>query len=57
LPSILEVAIPVPLNKTFDYVSYQEVAVGARVRVPFGRKKVIGIVLAQKDKSDFDKRW
>jgi primosomal protein N' (replication factor Y) len=32
-----------------------EVAVGARVRVPFGRKKVIGIVLAQKDKSDFDK--
>jgi primosomal protein N' (replication factor Y) len=23
--------------------------------VPFGRKKVIGIVLAQKDKSDFDK--
>jgi primosomal protein N' (replication factor Y) len=25
------------------------------VRVPFGRKKVIGIVLAQKDKSDFDK--
>jgi primosomal protein N' (replication factor Y) len=55
LSSILEVAIPVPLNKTFDYVSNQEVAVGARVRVPFGRKKVIGIVLAQKDKSDFDK--
>ncbi|CAC9453279.1 replication restart helicase PriA [bacterium endosymbiont of Bathymodiolus sp. 5 South] len=55
MSSILEVAIPVPLNKTFDYVSNQEVAVGARVRVPFGRKKVIGIVLAQKDKSDFDK--
>jgi primosomal protein N' (replication factor Y) len=42
LSSILEVAIPVPLNKTFDYVSNQKVAVGARVRVPFGRKKVIG---------------
>ena len=52
---IIEVAIAVPLNKTFDYQSDHEVAVGARVKVPFGAKKVIGIALANKDKSDFNK--
>ncbi len=55
MSQILEVAIPVPLNKTFDYLSDQEAKVGARVKVPFGRKKVIGVVLAHKNKSDFDK--
>ncbi|MDC0483182.1 hypothetical protein OAN88_02475 [Candidatus Thioglobus sp.] len=34
----------------------QEVSVGARVKVPFGPKKVIGIVLSLKDKSEFGKR-
>lgn len=51
---ILEVAIPVPLNKTFDYLCHQKATVGARVSVPFGCKKVIGVVLKIKDKSDFD---
>ena len=55
MSSIIEVAIPVPLNKTFDYLCDQEVVIGARVKVPFIRKKVVGIVLAHKDKSDFDK--
>ncbi len=53
--AIVEVAIPVPLNKTFDYLCDVEVEVGTRVRVPFIRKKVVGIVLGNKDKSDFDK--
>ncbi len=53
--SILEVAIPVPLNKTFDYLSDQKVDIGVRVKVPFGRKKVVGIVLGSKEKSEFDK--
>jgi len=53
--AIVEVAIPVPLNKTFDYLCDGEVTVGARVRVPFVRKKVVGIVLAVKDKSEFEK--
>ncbi|CAB9542689.1 Helicase PriA essential for oriC/DnaA-independent DNA replication [Bathymodiolus brooksi thiotrophic gill symbiont] len=53
--SILEVAIPVPLNQTFDYKSEVEVTQGMRVKVSFGRKKVIGIVLSKKDKSDFEK--
>lgn len=52
---IVEVAISVPLNRTFDYLSDIEVAVGARVKVPFGAKKVVGIVLANKQKSEFSK--
>ncbi|MDC9727454.1 MAG: primosomal protein N' [Candidatus Thioglobus sp.] len=52
---IVEVAISVPLNRTFDYLSDTEVAVGARVKVPFGAKKVVGIVLSNKQKSEFDK--
>jgi primosomal protein N' (replication factor Y) len=55
LSSIIEVAIPVPLHKSFDYLCEESVAVGARVKVLFGRKKVVGIVLSHKDKSDFDK--
>ena len=50
---IIEVAIPVPLNKTFDYFCDDEVSVGVRVKVPFIRKIVVGIVLAIKDESEF----
>ncbi len=53
--AIVEVAIPVPLNKTFDYQYDIKVPIGARVKVPFIRKKVVGIVLGNKDKSEFDK--
>ena len=52
---IIEVAIPVPLHKSFDYLCNEDVVIGARVRVPFGRKNVIGIVLSHKDKSEFNK--
>jgi len=55
LSLIIEVAIPVPLFNTFDYLCSQKVSIGARVKVPFGQKKVIGIVLSYKDKSKFDK--
>ena len=52
---IAEVAIPVPLHNTFDYLCAERFEIGARVKVPFGRKKVTGVVLAQKDKSHFEK--
>ena len=55
LSSIIEVAIPVPLHNTFDYLCDQKVNIGARVKVPFGQKKVTAIVLSHKKKSDFDK--
>ena len=51
---IIEVAIPVPLHKSFDYLCDENVAIGARVKVSFGRKKVVGIVICHKERSDFD---
>ena len=52
---ITEVAIPVPLHNTFDYLCKDKVGIGSRVKVPFGNKKVTGIVLSHKDKSSFTK--
>ena len=52
---IIEVAISVPLNKTFDYLCDHAPEVGTRVKVPFGAKKVVGIVMSSKDKSEFNK--
>ena len=52
---ITEVAIPVPLHNTFDYLCKEKVVIGSRVKVPFGSKKVTGIVLSHKEKSSFSK--
>ncbi|OOF31042.1 primosomal protein N' [Salinivibrio proteolyticus] len=42
-----QVALPVPLAKTFDYRITEHVpVVGARVKVPFGRQHKVGIVTA-----------
>ncbi|BAF61258.1 primosomal protein N' [Candidatus Vesicomyidisocius calyptogenae] len=54
LSLIIEVAISIPLSKTFNYLCDNEVSVGVRVKVPLARKKVIGIVLAIKDKSRYN---
>ncbi len=46
---ILKVAINVPLSREFDYLPPEtglEAAAGCRVRVPFGRRERIGVVLA-----------
>ena len=53
--AIVEVAIAVPLPKTFDYQSESALTPGVRVRVPFGRKQVVGMVLGNKDSSEFSK--
>jgi len=53
--AIVEVAISVPLHRTFDYLYDQEIEAGVRVKVSFGAKKVIGIVISNKDKSEFKK--
>jgi primosomal protein N' (replication factor Y) (superfamily II helicase) len=47
MPSILRVALPVPLPTQFDYLpSSDGVAVaGSRVLVPFGRSKAVGVVV------------
>ena len=49
--AILRIAVPSPLRQLFDYLppaaqpGLQQLRVGARVRVPFGRREVIGILM------------
>jgi len=50
-PHIIQVAVPVPLRKTFDYLAQPGQAlddswIGCRVRVPFGRREQVGVVLS-----------
>ncbi len=58
---IVNVAVPCPLYKTFDYrlplnlldeTSNQRIQPGTRVRVPFGRQKLIGIIIEQTQNTD-----
>ena len=48
---ILEVALPVNINQNFDYISDENVKIGCRVIVPFGKKKLTGFVVDIKEKS------
>ncbi|MGZ8983506.1 MAG: primosomal protein N' [Methylotenera sp.] len=51
---ILKIALDVPLDRLFDYLSdSQTVQIGQRVLVPFGRRSQIGIVMGMADTSDF----
>ena len=52
---ILEVALPVPMRRTFDYKAPSDTLcpIGGRVQVPFGRRIMIGIVLGHKTHSDW----
>ncbi|TDX27795.1 replication restart DNA helicase PriA [Modicisalibacter xianhensis] len=57
-PKVLGVAVPTPLRKLFDYRPCQPGPSagwqpGMRVRVPFGRREVVGIVVECRDTSDF----
>ena len=54
-PTIAQVALPVPLDKRFDYLiqPHQFPVIGGRVSVPFGPKTQIGIVVALTHQSDF----
>ena len=47
---VLKVALPVPLYRCFEYRAppvpeFRDIHIGVRVRVPFGQRKVIGIVI------------
>lgn len=51
---ILKIALDVPLDRLFDYLSGgQVVKIGQRVLVPFGRRSLIGIVMSMADTSGF----
>jgi primosomal protein N' (replication factor Y) len=52
-PAVLRVALDTPLRRLFDYLPpAAPVAVGQRVRVPFGRQRLVGLVMEQTAASD-----
>ncbi|MDC0610082.1 primosomal protein N' [Vibrio sp.] len=53
-PSIARVALPVPLDKQFDYLIPADCfpIVGGRVTVPFGRQTLVGITMELRTESD-----
>ena len=56
--AFIKVVISVPLEKEFEYslpsIYVSKAIKGARVVVPFGRKKVMGIILSCSDSSEFE---
>jgi primosomal protein N' (replication factor Y) len=53
--AILRIALPIPKRRLFDYLySGAVLAPGIRVRVSFGPRKLVGVVWAVVDKSDWD---
>jgi primosomal protein N' (replication factor Y) len=44
---LISVAVPVPIDKTFDYYleSDEENLIGRRVLVPFGKNKLVGVIV------------
>jgi primosomal protein N' (replication factor Y) (superfamily II helicase) len=54
-PQVFRVALDTPLRRLFDYLpppGSAEPAVGARVRVPFGRQRLVGLVMGSAHGSD-----
>ena len=54
---LVKVAVPCPLHKTFDYrlnadYGNKVIEAGMRVRVPFGRQKLVGIIIEEIRESD-----
>lgn len=52
----LQVALPVPLPRLFDYLSPEgdgpAVAVGCRLKVPFGNRELVGVVVGHGQTDD-----
>ena len=55
-PFILRIAIPTPLRRSFDYLPPKELTTppppGVRIRVPFGRGRVVGVLLETDTRSE-----
>ena len=51
---ILNIALDVPLNSSFDYLCGDSAAkIGSRVIVPFAGRNMVGVVLEIKQTSDY----
>ncbi|MWN31766.1 MULTISPECIES: primosomal protein N' [unclassified Gilliamella] len=51
---IAHIALPVPLYQIFDYQLTKPAQVGMRVKVPFGKRDAIGIIVNIDEKTEFD---
>ncbi|GLQ99571.1 primosomal protein N' [Dyella mobilis] len=58
MPSVLRIALPVPLPTLFDYLppTAGEADVGSRVLVPFGRGKAVGVVVETEAAANVDSK-
>lgn len=53
--SVVNVVLPVPLDRSFDYLlpPGEQAIIGARVSVPFGKREAIGIIVSTSEQSEF----
>src|SRR3990170_7062424 len=49
---IYQVAVPTPLYRVFDYFASASLVAGTRVRVPFGRREMVGVVVGTLEHSE-----
>ncbi|MHB1140227.1 MAG: primosomal protein N' [Sulfuricaulis sp.] len=49
---IYQIAVPTPLYRAFDYLAPVALTPGARVRVPFGRRELVGVVMGEVTQSE-----
>ncbi|MEN8260232.1 MAG: primosomal protein N', partial [Pseudomonadota bacterium] len=59
MPQILRIAVPVPLDRLFDYLppdgaDLDKLEPGIRLLVPFGRHKKVGVLMNIAHQSDVD---
>ncbi len=57
IPAVVQIAVPTPLRRMFDYLPAdgrhaEDYLVGTRVRVPFGRQQLVGVVMGFSPASD-----
>ena len=57
--TILRIAVPTPLHRSFDYrppagVDVAALQPGVRIRVPFGRRKLVGVLLETTDQAQIE---
>ncbi|MCV6637217.1 primosomal protein N' [Candidatus Albibeggiatoa sp. nov. NOAA] len=59
MPTILQVTVPVALYAHFDYllpsdISAERIQIGTRVKIPFGARKLVGIIIGVADSTDVE---
>ena len=50
--NVAEVAVPVPVRSSFSYLSKNQILPGTRVKVSFGSRTLIGVVISSSEKSN-----